>query len=47
MCIRDRGQPRLAEPPMRMGFLFMPNGVRPELWNPAGDAERDFEFSRG
>jgi hypothetical protein len=46
MSAGAEGQPRLAEPPMRMGFLFMPNGVRPELWNPAGDAERDFEFSR-
>ncbi len=27
---------KLTEPPMRMGFLFMPNGVRPELWNPPG-----------
>ena len=42
MSAGAEGQPRLAEPPMRMGFLFMPNGVRPELWNPAGDAERDF-----
>jgi hypothetical protein len=36
----------LAEPPMRMGFLFVPNGVRPELWNPAGDGETYAEMSR-
>ena len=39
------GQSQLAEPPMRMAFLFMPNGVRPDLWNPAGDGE-NFEFTR-
>lgn len=27
----------LHEPPLRMGFLFMPNGVRPDHWTPAGD----------
>ena len=30
---------RLSEPPLRMAFLFMPNGVRPDHWTPAGDAE--------
>ncbi len=28
----------LTEPPLRMAFLFMPNGVRPDHWTPAGDA---------
>jgi hypothetical protein len=29
----------LSEPPLRMMFLFMPNGTRPEWWTPAGDGE--------
>lgn len=29
----------LAEPPLRAAFLFMPCGVRPESWTPAGDGE--------
>ena len=28
----------LTEPPLRMGFMFMPNGVRPDHWTPAGDS---------
>ena len=35
---------RLAEPPLRTVFLFMPNGVRPDYWTPAGDGE-DYEFT--
>ena len=31
--------PRLAAPPLRMAFLFMPNGVNPHHWTPAGDSE--------
>lgn len=31
---------RLSEPPLRMVFLFMPNGVRPDHWTPAGDGEQ-------
>ena len=34
----------LAEPPLRMMFMFMPNGVRPEHWTPSGDGE-DYEIS--
>jgi hypothetical protein len=34
----------LAEPPLRLAFLFMPNGVRPDYWTPAGDGE-DYEFT--
>ncbi|HXB73720.1 MAG TPA: DUF1552 domain-containing protein [Candidatus Acidoferrales bacterium] len=34
----------LAEPPLRMAFLFMPNGVRPDYWTPPGDGE-DYEFT--
>jgi len=33
------GSLRLDEPPLRMAFLFMPNGVRPDHWTPEGDAE--------
>jgi hypothetical protein len=33
------GVERLSEPPLRMAFMFMPNGVRPELWTPPGDGE--------
>src|SRR5262245_45422189 len=35
---------RLTEPPLRMAFVFMPNGVRPELWTPPGDGE-DYEIT--
>jgi hypothetical protein len=35
---------RLTEPPLRTAFMFMPNGVRPELWTPAGDGE-DYEIT--
>ncbi len=34
----------LAEPPLRAAFLFMPNGVRPDYWTPAGDGE-DYEIT--
>lgn len=30
----------LTEPPLRMAYLFMPNGVRPDHWTPAGDGEQ-------
>lgn len=33
------GAKRLAKPPIRTAFLFMPNGVAPELWTPAGTGE--------
>ena len=35
---------RLSEPPLRLAFMFMPNGVRPENWTPAGDGE-DYEIT--
>ncbi len=35
---------RLTEPPLRMAFLFMPNGVRPDHWTPAGDGD-DYEIT--
>lgn len=34
-----KAQDRLSEPPLRMGFMFMPNGVRPDQWTPPGDGE--------
>jgi len=30
---------RLTAPPLRMVAMFMPNGVRPDHWTPAGDGE--------
>ncbi len=37
-------EPRLSEPPLRMMFMFMPNGVRPDYWTPAGDGE-DYQIT--
>ena len=34
------GARTLAEPPLRLAFLFMPCGVRPDHWFPAGDGEK-------
>ena len=31
---------RLSQPPLRMAFMFMPNGVRPDHWTPPGDGEQ-------
>jgi len=31
--------PTLSEPPLRSVFMYMPNGVVPEHWTPAGDSE--------
>jgi hypothetical protein len=38
------GPGKLTEPPLRMAFLFMPNGVRSDYWTPAGDGE-DYEIT--
>jgi hypothetical protein len=35
---------QLTEPPLRMAFMFMPNGVRPDHWTPAGDGD-DYEIT--
>lgn len=35
---------RLSEPPLRFAALFVPNGVRPDHWTPAGDGE-EYEFT--
>src|ERR1043166_8528122 len=34
----------LSEPPLRMAFMFLPNGTRPDYWTPPGDGE-DYEFT--
>jgi Protein of unknown function (DUF1552) len=34
----------LSEPPLRMAFLFIPNGLRPDYWTPAGDGE-DYQIT--
>src|SRR5215475_13138861 len=34
----------LSEPPLRMIFMYMPNGVVPEYWTPPGDGE-DYELT--
>jgi len=34
----------LTEPPLRMAFMFLPNGTRPDHWTPPGDGE-DFEIT--
>ncbi len=39
-----QGAEKLSAPPLRMAFLFMPNGVRPDYWTPAGDAETGFDL---
>ncbi len=33
------GASKLAEPPLRLAFLFMPCGVRPDHWFPPGEGE--------
>lgn len=38
------GVERLAEPPLRLACMFVPNGVRPDHWTPEGDGE-DYEFT--
>jgi Protein of unknown function (DUF1552) len=35
----------LSEPPLRMMFLYMPNGVVPHFWTPKGDGE-DYEITQ-
>lgn len=38
------GSRKLAEPPLRLAFLFMPCGVRPDHWFPPGDGE-DYQIT--
>jgi hypothetical protein len=35
---------KLTEPPLRMAFMFMPNGVRPDYWTPPGDDD-DYQIT--
>lgn len=44
MTAAEDGAQKLTEPPLRMAFLFMPNGVRPDYWTPAGDGD-DYEIT--
>ena len=34
----------LSEPPLRAVFLYMPNGVHPDMWTPEGEGS-DFQLS--
>ncbi len=40
MTPRSRAAQKLAKPPVRSAFMFMPNGVVPSHWTPNGDAEK-------
>ena len=44
MTPRGKAQERLAKPPLRTAFFFMPNGVNVSRWKPAGEGEK-FELS--
>src|SRR5258708_219781 len=37
------GAAGLSEPPLRLAYLFVPNGVRPDFWTPRGDDD-NFEL---
>src|SRR5271155_1983394 len=43
-CATPAGVETLSEPPLRSVFMYMPNGVVPEHWTPAGDGE-DYELT--
>jgi len=34
-----KGSETLTEPPLRLAYMFVPNGVRPDFWTPPGDGE--------
>lgn len=38
--------PTAAAAPMRMAFVYVPNGIIPSAWWPEGDAGRDFDLPR-
>jgi len=40
MAAPATGEGNLSEPPLRAAFMFLPNGVRPDHWTPAGDGEQ-------
>lgn len=39
------GSQALSSPPLRTAFIFMPNGVVPEHWTPAGDSPTDWDMT--
>ncbi|MCC9608651.1 DUF1552 domain-containing protein [Blastopirellula sp. JC732] len=39
------GSETLSEPPKRVAFLFVPNGVRSDQWNPAKTEDGSFELT--
>lgn len=45
MSLKGFGSPLTTQAPLRTGFLFMPNGVHPDLWTPEKTGP-DFEFTR-
>lgn len=44
MVPKARAEQKLAKPPLRSAFFFMPNGVHEKRWRPEGNAEH-FELS--
>jgi hypothetical protein len=40
----DGGTANLTEPPLRMAFMFLPNGTRPDHWTPQG-ADESYEIT--
>ena len=38
------GNTNLTEPPLRMAFMFLPNGTRPDHWTPEG-ADESYEIT--
>ncbi len=45
MSHRSFGSEALGEPPKRAAFLFVPNGVRSDQWNPAKTEDGSFELT--
>ncbi|MHC2066657.1 DUF1552 domain-containing protein [Bremerella sp. T1] len=45
MSHRSWGSETLNEPPKRAAFLFVPNGVRSDQWNPAKSEDGNFELT--
>ncbi|MFI4873952.1 MAG: DUF1552 domain-containing protein [Blastopirellula sp. JB062] len=45
MTRRSRGAETLDAPPKRVAFLFVPNGVRGDQWNPVKNEDGSFELT--
>ncbi|QDU75256.1 hypothetical protein Pan97_22860 [Bremerella volcania] len=45
MSHRSFGSETLSEPPKRVAFLFVPNGVRSDQWNPPKTEDGSFELT--